>query len=169
MDWRSILSANTIRVSLQTWVAAVWHLSRSLGSVFPVSPSALEMALWCWTRKTQWRRMPGNKEIYDYLCVSLGWIFSSGGQYHGELPEIYYCYAAGFGGDRLKQRTLSPSKETYVVSMNLSADDYVMQVERWCHEPSCLQCLPHPYKWKCNGAQSDCEVYKMSIISYILF
>lgn len=37
---------NTVRVSLQTWVAAVRHLSlSSSGSVFTVSPSALEMAL----------------------------------------------------------------------------------------------------------------------------
>lgn len=74
--------------------------------------------------------MPGNKEIYDHLCFSLGWIFSSGGQYHGELPEIHYCYAAGSGGDRLQQRTLSSTQEAYVVSINLGADDGddVMQV-----------------------------------------
>lgn len=78
--------------------------------------------------------MPGNKEIYDHLCFSLGWIFSSGGQYHGELPEIHNCYAAGSGGDRLQQRTLSSAQEAYVVSMNLGADDDddddVMQVGR---------------------------------------
>lgn len=80
--------------------------------------------------------MPGNKEIYDHLCFSLGWIFSSGGQYHGELPEIHNCYAAGSGGDRLQQRTLSSTQEAYVVSMNLGADVYdddgddVMQVGR---------------------------------------
>lgn len=67
--------------------------------------------------------MPGNKEIYDHLCFSLGWIFCSGGQYHGELPEIHYCNAAGSGGDRLQQRTLSSTQEAYVVSMNLGADD----------------------------------------------
>lgn len=67
--------------------------------------------------------MPGNKEIYDHLCFSLGWIFSSGGQYHGELPEIHYCNAAGSGGDCRQQRTLSSTQEAYVVSMNLGADD----------------------------------------------
>lgn len=66
--------------------------------------------------------MPGNKELYDHLCFSLGWIFSSGGQYHGELPEIHYCNAAGSGGDCRQQRTLSSTQEAYVVSMNLGAD-----------------------------------------------
>ncbi|KAF3688705.1 hypothetical protein EXN66_Car004377 [Channa argus] len=47
----------------------------------------------------------------------------SGGQYHGELPEIHNCYAAGSGGDRLQQRTLSSTQEAFLVSMNLSADD----------------------------------------------
>ena len=60
--------------------------------------------------------------IYDHLCFSLGWIFSNGGQYHGELPEIHYCYAAGSGGDRLQQRALSSTQEAYVVSINLGAD-----------------------------------------------
>lgn len=67
--------------------------------------------------------MPGNKELYDHLCFSLGWIFSSGGQYHGELPEIHYRNAAGSGGDCRQQRTLSSTQEAYVVSMNLGADD----------------------------------------------
>lgn len=87
-----------------------------------------------------------NREIYDHLRFSLGWIFSSGGQYHGELPEIHYCYAAGSGGDRCQQRTLSSTQEANVVSMmNLGADqddDDVMQVwleGRWswrCCSPS---------------------------------
>lgn len=100
--------------------------------------------------------MPGTKEIYDHLCFSLGWIFSSGGQYHGELPEIHYCYAAGSGGDRLQQRTLSSTQEAYVVSITRGADDGddgddddVMQVEERrkrgdCDEPS--RRLPHLVK-----------------------
>lgn len=91
--------------------------------------------------------MPRNRAIYDHLCFSLGWIFSSGGQYHGELPEIHYCYAAGSGGDRLQQRTLPSTQEAYVVSISLGADDgddEVMQVGRtsggWgvggCDEPN---------------------------------
>lgn len=83
--------------------------------------------------------MPGTREkdlLYDHLCFSLGWIFSSGGQYHGELPEIHYCYAAGSGGDRRQQRTLSSTQEAYVVSMNVGAanadneDANVVQVAR---------------------------------------
>lgn len=66
--------------------------------------------------------MPGNREVYDHLCFSLGWIFSRGGQYHGELPEIHYCNAAGSGGDCRQQRTLSSSQEANVVSMSLGAD-----------------------------------------------
>lgn len=67
--------------------------------------------------------MPGNREVCDHLCFSLGWIFSRGGQYHGELPEIHYCNAAGSGGDCRQQRTLSSTQEANVVSMSLGADD----------------------------------------------
>lgn len=53
----------------------------------------------------------------------LGWIFSKSGLYHGELPEIHYCYAAGSGGGRRQQRTLSSTQEANVVSMNLGHED----------------------------------------------
>lgn len=68
--------------------------------------------------------MPGTRELYDHLRFSLGRIFSRGGQYHGELPEIHYCNAAGSGGDCRQQRTLSSTQEAYVVSMNLGADGH---------------------------------------------
>lgn len=68
--------------------------------------------------------MPGTRELYDHLRFSLGRIFSRGGQYHGELPEIHYCNAAGSGGDCRQQRALSSTQEAYVVSMNLGADGH---------------------------------------------
>ncbi|KAK2842413.1 hypothetical protein Q5P01_012613 [Channa striata] len=54
---------------------------------------------------------------------------SSGGQYHGELPEIHNCYAAGSGGDRLQQRTLSSTQEAFLDTP---------QPNRWLHHSSLL-------------------------------